>query len=437
MSKLKVVFAVVLGILISVGLVLALTLAQTSQEASSDTASPTAEAQASETSASPSPEADVTQEAEPATPQATPSVLTLAATGDIVLHLSVNDAARTPSGYDYTPLMEQIRPWISGADLALCNLEVPIVPPGEKPSNYPMFGSPPEIAASLKNVGYDGCSTATNHSLDRGFKGVQSTLDTLDSVGLGHAGTARSEAEAGQIQFYKLTSGGREVKIAHLSATTLTNGIPLPKAAPYSWNVIGQYGKRSVEDVIADARRARELGADLVVLSMHWGTEYVSQPIEEQRTIAAQLAASGQVDLVLGNHSHVPEPVAKLDGGPDGQGMWVIWSHGNMISGQTKAHWGPRVLAGILSTATIDVPASGPAHVRNLEWTVITHAEKIDRLYFLHQLAAGNNPRESGISAAEVTERAKATYPVMSGNGSAERTTPPTPVATVLTQERL
>ena len=91
---------------------------------------------------------------------------------------------------------------------------------------------------------------------------------------------------------------------------------------------MGDLGLRSVDDIIEDARAAREAGADLVVVSMHWGTEYVSEPIEEQTVIADQLATSGEVDLVLGNHSHVPEPVQKIDGGPNGAGMWVVWSMG-------------------------------------------------------------------------------------------------------------
>lgn len=250
--------------------------------------------------------------------------MTIVNGGDILLHLSVNEAAKTRSGYDYTPYYTPISQWIKGADLALCALEIPIVRKDQQPSNYPQFGAPWDLAKSLKNIGFDGCALATNHSMDRGFGGVESTIDAFTQAGLGFAGTATSEKQAKDIQFYNYRSGGREVKIAHLSATTLTNGIPIPKAHPYSWNVVGRLGK-PVQTIIDDAKRARALGADLVVVSMHWGTEYVSEPIAEQKDIAKQLADSGGIDLVLGNHSHVPEPVAKLDGGVDGRGMWVVW----------------------------------------------------------------------------------------------------------------
>lgn len=131
-------------------------------------------------------------------PQAASS-FTIVSGGDILLHMSVNQAARAGSGYDYTQLLAGIRPWIEGADLALCALEVPIVPPGEKPSNYPAFGSPPQIADSLKALGWDGCALATNHSMDRGFPGVVSTVDNFDRVGLGRHGTARTGEESTRI----------------------------------------------------------------------------------------------------------------------------------------------------------------------------------------------------------------------------------------------
>ena len=367
-------------------------------------------------------------------PQAASS-FTIVSGGDILLHMSVNQAARAGSGYDYTQLLAGIRPWIEGADLALCAPEVPIVPPGEKPSNYPAFGSPPQIADSLKALGWDGCALATNHSMDRGFPGVVSTVDNFDRVGLGRHGTARTGEESTRIQYYKVRSGGRDVVVAHLSATTLTNGIPLPKGAEWSWNVVGSLGRRSVGDLVEDARRARRQGADIVVVSMHWGTEYVSQPTAEQTAVGDQLAKSGQIDLVFGNHSHVPEPVAKLAGGPGGRGMWVVWSMGNTISGQTVQNHGYRVMAGLMTTATVDVPAKGPTRVSNLEWTAIAQDERTDRVFQLSRLTSGERPASMTLSPAEIASRANATYPVMGADGSKERVTPPTPRAQLIGRE--
>jgi len=190
-----------------------------------------------------------------------------------------------------------------------------------------------------------------------------------------------------------------------------------------------------VGDLVGDARRARRQGADIVVVSMHWGTEYVSQPTAEQTAVGDQLAKSGQIDLVFGNHSHVPEPVAKLAGGPGGRGMWVVWSMGNTISGQTVQNHGYRVMAGLMTTATVDVPAKGSARVSNLEWTAIAQDERTDRVFQLSRLTSGERPASMTLSPAEIASRAKATYPVMGADGSKERVTPPTPRAQLIGRE--
>jgi poly-gamma-glutamate capsule biosynthesis protein CapA/YwtB (metallophosphatase superfamily) len=398
--------------------------ASSGSEATSGTAAPEASSGTAEASDSPAADAE-------------PETIHIVSGGDILLHLSVNAAAQRAAGgkLDYTALMKTVEPYVKGADLAICALEVPVAPPGTAPSNYPAFGSPKEIAASMKAMGWDGCATATNHSMDRGFDGVKATLDALDEAGLGHHGTARTAEEAEQTQYYTLKVGDRDLKVAQLSATTLTNGIPLPAGQPWSWNVVGKLGNRSVDDVIGDAKRARAQGADLVVTNMHWGEEYVSEPVEEQTRIADALAKSGQIDVVFGNHSHVPEPVTELDGGPDGQGMWVVWSQGNMISGQSSvAQRDPRVTSGLLTTATVEVPAEGNAHVTKMDWTALTQDMNTDHVYPLRKLEKGYKDAGMGISPAEIKRRGDATYPVM--KGAAERTAPPKPNSTFEGQKR-
>lgn len=390
----------------------------------------------SESAVAQSTEAVETPEPSP-TPEPEPTTIHIVSGGDILLHLSVNEAAKRAAGgkLDYTALTKNVEPYIKGADLSLCALEVPVAPPGTQPSNYPAFGAPKEIAASLKEMGWDGCATATNHSMDRGFAGVGSTLDALDEAGLGHHGTARTAEEAEQTQFYTLKVGERDLKVAHLSASTLTNGIHIPAQQPWSWNVVGDLGNRSVDDLIEDAKQAREDGADLVVASMHWGTEYVSEPVAEQTQIADQMAASGQFDLVFGNHSHVPEPVTKLDGGPADNGMWVVWSMGNMISGQSSvAQRDPRVTSGLLTTATVEVPAEGAPTVTNLEWTALTQDMNTDYVYSMRELEKGHTDAGMRISAAELKRRADATYPVM--KDADERTEAPKPASELVDVSR-
>lgn len=369
---------------------------------------------------------EATSSEQTVTVPAAQSEATIVAGGDILPHENVYGAAKQPSGdYDFTELFSGITPFIESADLALCAMEVPIAPPGEKPSAYPAFGVPEGIASSLKSSGWDGCSTATNHSMDRGFPGITATIDAFTANGLGWAGTARTADEAEQIQFYVLDTPAGAVRIAHLAATTLTNGYQAPDGMPWAWNVIGDLGPGSVNDVIDDAATARQLGADIVVVSMHWGTEYVSAPIAEQTTIGAHLAASGQVDLILGSHSHTPQPVEQLPGGPGGRGTWVVWSMGNMISGQTIKNFGYRVTTGLLVTATVEIPVDGKPFVSGVEWTAVTgempHGSAI---YLLHELAGGT--KTSALSDTEIAAREQATYPVMGADGSTQRTDYPT-----------
>lgn len=364
--------------------------------------------------------------------------LTIISAGDVLIHGSVWEAAAVGDGsYDFTFQYEGIKDWIDGADLAICSLEVPIAPRGEAPTNYPLFGAPPDLIPSLGQVGFDGCNLATNHTMDRGFPGIEHTVDLLEENGMGWHGGARTAEEFDETQFYVVHTDERDVNIAHISATTLTNGLYAPSDAPWSWYVIGELGPYETEDVIDQARRARENGADLVVVSMHWGTEYVSEPIEEQVELGHQLAESGEIDLVFGNHSHVPEPIEKLDGGPNGEGMWVVWSMGNLISGQTIENHGYRVTTGTLATATVDVPREGPASVSNLEWTAVTQdSPGGKRLYPLTALIAGEvDAPHLTLSPTDLQARADVTYPVMESSGP-ERTIPPTHTSTLSVERR-
>ncbi len=241
------------------------------------------------------------------TPSPTPTPppdarFTIVAAGDVLPHLAVVASARTDAGHDFGPLLAPLDPWVAGADLALCHLEVPIAPDGTDPSGYPAFGAPRELAAGLAAHGWDGCSTASNHSLDRGVTGVVTTLDALDAAGLGHVGTARSAAEAATAQVYRLERAGRTLTVAHLAATYDLNGSG-PADAPWAVTFL------DAGDLVARAVAARAAGADLVVASVHCCVEYVTAPSQRQVAVAQELAASGAVDLVIGHHAHVPQPV--------------------------------------------------------------------------------------------------------------------------------
>jgi poly-gamma-glutamate synthesis protein (capsule biosynthesis protein) len=347
--------------------------------------------------------------------------VTLLAAGDVLIHTPVTGSATTRAGIDYSPLLDGTEAWVRGADLALCHLETPVAPAGEAPSGYPAFGVPAEIVRDLAELGWDGCSTASNHALDRGMPGVVATLDALDAAGLGHAGTARDAAEAAVAQRYDLRRGGRTVRVAHLSATEQLNGFTPPAGAP--WAV----GRLDGDALVAAARAARADGADVVVVSVHAGTEYASAPTPHQREVAALLAASGQVDLVVGHHAHVPQPIERLPGGPGGAGMWVAYGLGNHLSNQDAACCVAATSDGVLLVADVRWRGSQPPRVAAVGWAATT----VDRAagHRVRVLAADGTvepPAAGTLDARDLRTRHDRVRAAV-GPGAPERTAPPTP----------
>lgn len=245
---------------------------------------------------------------------------TVAANGDILIHNSLwIQAEQDGHGQmDFAPQLAGIKTHIANADLAICHLETPLSNPGGPFANYPVFNTPPQVTRAIKSTGYDACSTASNHTLDQGFTGVKRTLDALDAVGVGHAGSARSQQEASTPKIYTV----KGVKVAHLAYTYGFNGYQVPSAEPWCCNTV------SAPRMITDAKAARDAGAEVVIVSMHAGEENVATPNSQQRSVAKALADSGLVNLVIGNHVHVVQPAQKIGN------MWIVYGHGNLISGQ-------------------------------------------------------------------------------------------------------
>ncbi|MEW2064391.1 CapA family protein [Streptomyces sp. NPDC007002] len=258
-----------------------------------------------------------------------PRPFTLLAAGDVLPHSSVIDRAAVDAGgagYDFAPMLAGVAPVVSGADLAFCHMETVYGKKGGPYTGYPSFKSPPEIATALRTTGFDSCSTASNHTLDDGAEGVRRTLDALDGAGIRHAGSARSAAEAARPTILPAGPGEGAAKVAHLAYTYGTNDIPLPADRPWTVNVTDE------RKIIEEARAARRAGADVVVLSVHWGTEWQDEPDTRQRELAERLTASTDrgrpdIDLVVGTHAHVPQAYEKVNG------TWVVYGMGDQIAG--------------------------------------------------------------------------------------------------------
>jgi poly-gamma-glutamate synthesis protein (capsule biosynthesis protein) len=254
------------------------------------------------------------------------------------------DGRGTP---DFVPQLAALAPVVGGADLALCHLEVPLARPGGPYAGYPAFDAPPELARSLAAVGYDGCSTASNHALDQGTDGVARTLDTLDAAGVRHAGTARTSAEAVATTVHDVHG----VRVAHLSATFGLNEDAQP-GDPWSVALLDPPA------VLAAASRARAAGADVVVLSAHWGTENDPEPDSEQLRLAPELLASPDIDLVVGHHAHVVQPFERIGD------EWVAYGLGNQLADQET----PGTDDGVLARFTVARAPDGRWRVARAEY---------------------------------------------------------------------
>jgi len=257
---------------------------------------------------------------------------TMSIIGDIMCHNSqYNDAYVTSTGtYDFSYVFEDIKNYINDADIAIGNLETTFAGKAKGYSNYPRFNTPEQLAYNLKDLGIDVLSTANNHSMDTNFNGVVSTLNYLDDAGISHTGTSATAEDQNQI-LVKEVNG---VKIAFLAFTYGTNGIPVPSSKPFAVNLIDD------TFILEQLSLAKEQEPDLICVNMHWGYEYHTKQSAEQERLANLLFQNG-VDVILGSHPHVLQPMEKrtitLDDGTT-KDCFVIYSLGNFISGQTKAN---------------------------------------------------------------------------------------------------
>ncbi|MGC5168218.1 CapA family protein [Luteimicrobium sp. DT211] len=363
------------------------------------------------------------------TPTATPTpqdaVFSIVAAGDVLPHADVvKDATKADGTYDFTTELSGLDRWVQGADLALCHMEVPVAPPGTAVSTYPSFGAPPSLVKDLAAQGWDGCSTASNHSMDRGFDGVKATLATFDADHLGHAGTGRTTKEVASPQLYRLERDGQTVTVAHLSATFGLNN--LAQTGGKAWSV----ERIDTSRLVAQAKAARKAGADVVLASIHDGTEYDATPTADQKKVMKALARSGQIDAVLGAHAHVPQPVAKLSGGVGGRGMWVAYGMGNMLSNQDSDCCVAQTDSGLLVTVTVTKAPGAAARVTGFEWTPLTVDRTGGHRVYAIPDVLGRKGGVGKLSHAELAARLSRVKDVV-GTAAPERTTAPKTAGTV------
>ena len=258
--------------------------------------------------------------------------------------LDTDGVPETPP-LDFAPMFDHIAPLVASVDLAICHLETPIAPPGEAYSTHPRYGVPAEVVDGLAAAGFDHCSTASNHTFDRGIPALETTIDRFAQVGITQEGMAATPDEAGPSL---LEVDGTIV--GHLSYSYGWDVGSRPADEPWRAALIDP------ERIIADADAARQAGAELVIASLHWGNSGSPVASASQQEIAAILAESGLVDLVVGHHAHVVQPVEQVGG------MWVAYGLGNLISNLPvpDSYWGPETQDGAILTVEIDRTGTVP-----------------------------------------------------------------------------
>jgi len=281
--------------------------------------------------------------------------ITFAFTGDVLSHTPLinqakrtaiaNSTAETQLDYDFRPMFLDIKPLISGVDIAVCHLETPIAPEGQKLSTFPLFGVPKEITTAIADAGFDRCSTASNHTYDRGNDGIDATVNALQDAGVKQSGMARTPDE---IEPHIFVVKG--IKLCHLSYTFSYNGLIMPDETQWRSAII------NTQRILRDAQRARELGSQATIVSMHWGTEKDSNTNSMQTSIADELTASGLVDLIVGHHAHVVQPTNQVNG------VWVMYGLGNVLSNlPTDERWPINSQDAVIATTALTISSSGKA----------------------------------------------------------------------------
>lgn len=276
--------------------------------------------------------------------------------GDVLLHDNVQNSGKLPDGtYDYDHLFAQVKEDIEKADLAIVNQEIILGGTEIGLSGYPTFNGPYEVADSLVNAGFDVILHATNHTLDKGKKGLQNCMnywkDNYDQVAV--LGVFDSQ-DSYDNDIYIYEEDG--LKIAILNYTYGTNGLPLPSDMPYAVALLEE------EKVVSDLKKAEQL-ADFTVVCPHWGTEYQHKQSKEQEKWANLFLKYG-VDLVIGTHPHYIQPVEMLTG-ENGEEMLVYYSLGNFINSTNESGRGTadRMIGG-MAKVTVAKTENGNAYIK-------------------------------------------------------------------------
>lgn len=262
--------------------------------------------------------------------------LKLLATGDGLIHSVIFRNYYKNGVYDFTDAIKYVKDIVKDYDIAYYNQETPAGDDSIKYSGYPTFYTPSAYVDAMRDAGFNTISLASNHSLDKGEKGILNTVKYFKTTNTLYSGMNDSE----EMRNNFIIKEKNNITYTMLSYTTITNGLQVPSGKSYLLNL---YDKEQVKKDIEAVRDK----VDVLIVAMHWGTEYINMPNEEEKEIAEYLSSLG-VDIVIGNHPHILQPITKIGD------TIVMYSLGNFISNQfggTNGDWNK--LIGFMATLDI------------------------------------------------------------------------------------
>jgi len=279
------------------------------------------------------------QAAIPAEPEPLPepTEIRIQFAGDVLMHSSfgIVDVARIGDHiYDFRPYLRDIKPFVDG-DLAIINMETPVDAVGGNRdiTTFPMFNVPFEILEALQYAGFNHLISANNHSFDRGWSGLLNTVYSFERAGINHTGMHVDEEDFNTPTILDVNG----IQVGIIAYTDSVNGMEgaVPAyALPWAVLRFRSDSLDSVPAITADIANLREAGAELVIVALHWGAEYVDAPTEMQQLIARALSDAG-ADVIMGKHSHTVQPL-EWHYREDGSRSLIMYSLGNFLADQTR-----------------------------------------------------------------------------------------------------
>ncbi|MBR1820353.1 MAG: CapA family protein [Clostridia bacterium] len=313
--------------------------------------------------------------------------------GDLMVHKKQLEIARQPDGsYDFHPQYALIADSLADADYTIANLETTIGQYENRPySGFPMFNTPESLLDAVRDAGVDFLTLANNHMLDRYFEGMVKTVDNVEAWGFDFGGANRSPEEQAAPKVVAVNG----INIGFLCYTQMTNGME-----DWSNAAVKTYGVNYLRkaNISEEVQRLREAGADVVIAIPHWGEEYFRRPESYVVAWGRKMIAAG-VDVVLGSHPHMVQPVefveAQTDGGETRRGL-VAWSMGNFISNMTKRYTD----SGIILEFTIQERQDGGFGIEGVGCVPIYCWKRDDGIQAISSLKYLDDPPEGMSSGA-------------------------------------